>query len=444
MSQERTVFKSKLGVLLATLSSAVGLGNIWKFPAVAGTEGGGAFVLIYILACLVLGLPLMIAEISLGRHGKTNVFGAIQSCTNHKFWLLIPVLSLLASICVLAYYTDIAGWVLTYFGYAISGNLNATTPQLAQNFFIHVSTTTSISFTAQCIFIFALAAILLLGITTGIERIIKMILPLLFIILIVIAVYNLFLEGATEGLRFLFEPDFSKISAATFLNATGLAFFKLAIGLGSLYTYGAYFPKDQNIPLVSLRVMFGDLIISLVAGIAIFPAVFTYHFPVQEGASLLFLTIPMMFANVYAGNVLTALFFLLTLLATVGASTALLEVSISVFQQKFRRHFSVLLATLLTVIVGFLATSSMASNAPFSIFGYSAFSLFSMASDYYLMPFSAFFTALFVGWFLKKETIFTELTNGNTIHIKGLNVWLFTIRYIVPSLLILLFITNVL
>lgn len=443
MSQERAQFNSKLGVLLATLSSAVGLGNIWKFPAVAGTEGGGAFVFIYILACLILGLPLMIAEISLGRHGRTNVFGAIQSCTDRKFWLLIPILSLLASICVLAYYTDIAGWVLTYFAYALSGNLNATTPQLAQDFFVYVSTTTSVAFTAQCIFIFALAVILLLGITAGIERIIKMILPLLLILLVIIAVYNLFLEGAADGLRFLFKPDFSKISAATFLNATGLAFFKLAIGLGCLYTYGAYFPKDQNIPLVSIRVMFGDLIISLIAGIAIFPAVFTYHFPVEKGASLLFLTVPMMFANVYAGNVLTALFFLLTLLATLGASTALLEVSISVFQQKFKRRFSVLLATTIIVFVGFLATSSMTPNTPFSIFGYSAFSLFSMASDYYFMPFSAFLTAIFVGWFLKKETLFTELTNGNTIHIKGLNIWLFTIRYIVPLLLVVLFITNI-
>ena len=317
----RDGFTSTFGVLVATLGSAVGLGNIWKFPSLTGTNGGAGFLLVYLLATLLVGLPVMIVETMLGRAARANAVTTFERVApaNQGGWKIIGWMGFAAALLIMSFYSEVAGWVYAYIFKAISGSLTTTDPKVAGDIFGKLVSDPSASLIWQWVVLGITGSIIMMGVSKGIEAVTSKLMPVLFILLLVLCARSLTLPGATQGLAFLFDPDFSKISGAVMLTALGLAFFKLSIGMGTMLTYGSYFRDNQNIPATATRVMLADLTVSLLAGIAIFPAVFAFGFAPEAGPSLVFMTIPAVFTSMPGGTLFMTLFFILTAIASVGA-----------------------------------------------------------------------------------------------------------------------------
>ncbi|MGL4722557.1 MAG: sodium-dependent transporter [Desulfovibrionaceae bacterium] len=432
------IFSSKLGVFAATLGSAIGLGNIWKVPALIGQNGGAAFLLIYILASFLLGLPLMITEIALGRNAKGSIFTVIKKNSPHTLWIVMPILALFSALFLMAFYSDVVGWVFIYVWKSLLGSFSHIGSEEASSLFSSIALTKTALIGQSVVFVLV-TSILLLGINKGIEKVTKALIPLLTIILFCLALYSLTLDKAGEALYFLFYPDFSKVTGEVILIAVGLAFFKLSLGGGPMVTYGSYFRSDQNIPLTAIRVMFADLLISLIAGIAIFPAVFTYGFEITNGPSLLFITIPTMFAAIPGGNFIIILFFLLTAFATIGAMISIVEVPISMLVEKgISRTYAVLLSIGITFSLGVLATLSMTPTlSEYTFFGKNIFDLYDFLTSNILMPTVGFLFSMYLIFVIKKERIFYELSNNNSIANEGLlEMWYVIVRFVTPIIIV--------
>jgi NSS family neurotransmitter:Na+ symporter len=440
--QKRGGFSTGLGVIAATLGSAVGLGNIWKFPSLTGENGGATFILVYLLSTLLVGLPVMIAEISLGRKARADAITTMRKeASGRGPWWLVGVSGVLAAFLILAFYTEVAGWVFAYIFKSISGHLLSTDPQVSSGVFSSLITSPVQSLVWQWVVLALIGFIIILGVTRGIEQTTKRLMPVLFFLLVVLAVRSLTLPGAAQGLAFLFTPDFSRLTAQTLLVAMGLAFFKLSIGMGTMITYGSYFREDQNIPKTAATVMLADLSVSLLAGIAIFPAVFTFGFEPEIGPSLLFVTIPAIFASLPFGNVFVVLFFVLAAIAATGAMLSILEVPVAFLTE--RAGLSRTLATVLTVVllglVGSTAALSSSVLADFKLFGLTMFDLFDYVSSNVMLPVGGLFTALFVGWFWNRNRLNQALTNNGQINTgRFVPLYLIIIRFITPLLVLVI------
>ena len=300
---KRDGFTSTFGVLVATLGSAVGLGNIWKFPSLTGTNGGAGFLLVYLLATLMVGLPLMMVETMLGRTARANAITSFERLApKQPWWKVIGWMGFVAALLIMSFYSEVAGWVYAYVFKAISGEILTSDPKVAGGVFGALVSNPTSSLIWQWVVLGITGSIIMLGVSKGIEAVTRKLMPLLFILLLILCVRSLTLEGASQGLTFLFSPDFSKITPAVVLTALGLAFFKLSLGMGTMLTYGSYFREDQNIPATATRVMLADLSVSLLAGIAIFPAVFAFGFEPAAGPSLVFMTIPAVFTSMPGGT----------------------------------------------------------------------------------------------------------------------------------------------
>ena len=333
---KREGFTTRLGVIAATLGSAVGLGNIWKFPFLTGVNGGAAFIIIYLVATLLVGLPVMISELAMGREAKANAIGALRRLAPRQVWWLVGAAGVLAAFLILAFYTEVAAWVLAYILKAAAGGLASTDPQVTSKAFEGLVASPWQSLVWQWVVLAWVSVIIIAGVSKGIEAMTKRLMPLLFVLLLVIDVRSLTLPGAAEGLRFLFRPDFSAVTWGTLLVALGLSFFKLSVGMGTMITYGSYFRNDQNIPATAGRVMLADLCVSILAGLAIFPAVFAFGFKPNAGPSLLFITIPAVFSQMPLGNVFMVLFFVLAAVAATGAMLSLFEVPVAYLNEQFK------------------------------------------------------------------------------------------------------------
>lgn len=308
----RDLFASRLGMLAATLGSSVGLGNIWKFPALTGEHGGASFLLVYILSTLVVGLPLMIAELLIGRSTRSNAYQAFKTLSSNRFWWIIGGLGIAGAVTILSFYSDVAGWVFAYIPKALTGSVHTQDPAVAKEAFSSLLACPWKSLFWQWLVLGLTASVILRGASGGIEKATRILIPLLFILLVVVCIRSLTLPNAMEGLKFLFMPDFSRIDGSVVLMAMGLAFFKMSIGFGCMITYGSYFRSDTHVPFLAVRVMVCDLLVSILAGIAVFPAVFSFGFEPTAGTSLLFLTIPAVFASMPGGQLFTTLFFVLS------------------------------------------------------------------------------------------------------------------------------------
>ena len=438
--KQRDGFTSTFGVLVATLGSAVGLGNIWKFPYLTGTNGGAGFLLVYLLATLLLGLPVMIAETMLGRATRANAVSAFEKLRpDQPFWKVIGYMGLLAAVLILGFYTEVASWVFAYIGKAVSGSLMTDHATSAQAQFRQTIGSPGAALVWQWLVLALCGGIIMLGVARGIEAVTRKLMPVLFVLLLLLCARSLTLPGAGEGLRFLFAPDFGRITPAVVLTAVGLAFFKLSVGMGTMLTYGSYFRDDQNIPVTAGRVMLADLGISLLAGIAIFPAVFTFHFQPTDGPGLVFLTIPAVFASLPGGVIFTVLFFVLTAIASVGAILSILEVPVAMITE--RLHWSRRKATVCTVLlIAVLGAPAALSNgvmAQVTLFGLSAFELYDFISSNLLLPLGGLLICLFAGWVVGPDWMRGELTNQGTLG----NEWLvrgvcFLLRYVSPVLIL--------
>lgn len=435
----RAKFATGVGVLTATLGSAVGLGNIWKFPYLAGSNGGAAFLLVYIICMLLIGIPVMVSELTLGRAARSNAIATIQKLAPKKQpWWLIGASGVISAFLIMAFYSEVAAWVFAYIFKAIQGGILSTDPEVTTGAFNGLVSNPGSSLIWQWIDLAVVGFIILLGVNKGIEGATKRLMPILLVLLILVGVRSITLPGADEGLSFLFKPDFSKLTAATFLVAMGLAFFKLSVGMGTMITYGSYFRDDQNIPGTAISVAFSDLAVSLLAGIAIFPAVFAFGYEPNSGPSLLFLTIPSVFASMPMGNIFMVLFFMLTAIASIGAQISLVEVPVAFLEENFKlnRKKATVITILGIALFGALAALSNSTLADVKLFGMTFFDLFDYATSNILLPLGGLFIAIFISWIWGYKKIETAISNnGDLSNQRIIKVLYWTLLVITPILI---------
>lgn len=436
----RDGFSSGFGVLAATLGSAVGLGNIWKFPSLTGANGGASFLLVYVLATLLVGLPVMIAEIVLGRQAKANPITAMrQLAPPRQPWWLIGAAGMIAAFLIMSFYSEVVAWVFAYIAKALGGSVLSSDRKVTEAAFGALISDPVQSLLWQWVVLACMGGILLFGVTKGIEALTKKLMPLLFLLLLLLCGVSLSLDKATDGLAFLFHPDFGKLTGTVVLTALGLAFFKLSIGMGTMMTYGSYFRDDQNIPLTTFRVMSADLCVSLLAGIAIFPAVFTFGFEPAAGPALVFITIPAVFSQIPMGQALMVVFFVLTAIAATGAMLSLLEVPVLIIHERFgvSRPRAVLLTLMLLAVSGAACALTNSALAGVKLFGLNIFDLFDFVSSNIILPAGGICVALFIGWVWGLDRFKEALSNHGHLRNEGLaRAVFFLLRYVSPLLIL--------
>lgn len=446
---KRETFSSSLTVFFATLGSAVGLGNIWRFPYLTGEYGGGAFLLVYLICILLIGLPIMLGEFYMGRKTRKNAVGAIAQLSPGTAWKHIGTMGVASAYFIMFFYSCVAGWVYFYLFKALRGDFAAVTMANAKAQFgaAIIDPVSAVSW--QFIVIAVVAAILSMGVSKGIERITKTLMPLLFLLVIICDIRALTLPGAFEGVRFLFEVDFGKLTAAAILTAMGLAFFKLSLGMGTMMTYGSYFTKDNNLFGTSLQVALSDTMVSLLAGLAIFPTVFSFGLEPGAGPGLLFMTIPLVFSQMPFGSVLLVAFFFLAAIAATTAMLSLVEVPVAYMAEEkgISRRKAVLLNSVLIFLLGILATLSVDKGSllgDVSILGRGFFDWFDYLSSNVMLPLGGLLISLFIGYRVDAADIRRELSNDGALAVaRILDIYFFLIRYVTPGLLIIIFLNSV-
>lgn len=448
-NQQRETFSSGLAVFFATLGSAVGLGNIWKFPYMIGANGGAAFLLIYFLCVLFVGLPIMVSEFYIGRKTRKNVIGAMKQLKPNSAWKSIGVFGIITAYLIMFFYTCVAGWVYFYVFKAIRGDFSGVTVESSKAMFGAAVVGPISPIIWQIIVLTVVSAILIMGVQKGIEKVTKTLMPVLFLLIIICDIRALMLPGSSEGLKFLFKVDFSMLTKQSILMALGLAFFKLSLGMGTMVTYGSYFTKDNNLINTSVKVALSDTLVSVLAGIAIFPAVFAFNMKPGAGPGLLFMTIPLVFSKIPFGNILLVLFFILTSIAATTAMMSILEVLIAYFTEEkgLSRKKAVIFNAIFIAVIGVLASLSADSSSilgNIKIFGKGFFDLFDFVSSNILMPIGGLLIAVFMGYMVKKDEIRHELSNHGTLNIDwAINLYYFILRYIAPVLLIIVFLNSI-
>lgn len=452
-TKKRDGFSTGLAVFFATLGSAVGLGNIWKFPYLTGANGGGAFVLIYFICVLAVGIPVMVSEFYIGRKSKSNAVGAFTKLKAHPAWKSIGAMGVLAAFLIMCFYSAVAGWVYSYTFKALKGDFAGLSAMSVTDATKAVGDqfTTAISgglspFIWQIIVFFVVSAILLAGVKNGIERITKTLMPLLFVLIIICDIRALTLSGAGQGLNFLFHVDFSKITPAVILAALGLSFFKLSLGMGTMITYGSYFTDDNNLVTTSVKVALSDTLVSILAGLAIFPVVFTFGLEPGAGPGLLFNTIPLVFSKMPFGNVLLVAFFLLTSIAATTAMISIVEVVVAYLNEEFKlsRKVSVLATSATMLVIGILTVHPTSLFGNVKVFGKSFFDLFDFASSNILLPVGGLLIAIFVGYVTKREDLMDELSNYGGLNNGGIaSSYRNILRYLTPILLFVVFLNSI-
>ncbi len=441
----RDMFATKIGVVIATLGSAVGLGNIWKLPYLTGVNGGAAFVIIYILSTLVVGLPVMIAEQVIGRKAKADAIGTFNKLAPKSPWWLVSGAGILSAFLIMAFYTEVAGWVFAYIFKAASGSILSSEPAVTSAAFGSLITSPTQSLLWQWIVLAVVGGIIMMGVSKGIEKVTKTLMPVLFGILILVCIRSVTLPGAMEGLTFLFKPDFSKVTWATVLTAMGLSFFKLSVGMGTMITYGSYFHDDQNIPATATRVMLSDLLVSMLCGVAIFPAVFAFGFEPGAGPELLFVTIPAVFSAMPFGRFLMPLFFVLAAIAATGAMLSLYEVPVAylVGTKGWSRKKATLVTLIGLGVVGSTAALSASTMADFKLMGKTMFDLFDWLTSAVLLPVGGLFVCLFVGWRWGASEIKAALSNGGKLDNHAvISAFTGVVKVISPALVLVVLLTG--
>lgn len=433
-SPERESFGSKFGILAAAIGSAVGLGNIWKFPYVTGQNGGGAFLIIYLLFVLLLGVPVMISEFSIGRRGKRNVFGSFKSLAPGTPWYLVGIMGVVAAFVILSFYSAVAGWTLEYVVRSVENSFSAHTAEelgsAFQNFISHPLR----PILWQLLFMFFTAYIVAGGVKKGIERYNKFLMPILLLFLIILAIRSATLPDGGAGLEFLFKPDFGKVTGRTILFAMGQAFFSLSLGMGTLITYASYFKKEENLGRTALNVSLADTFIAILAGVVIFPAVFAFNIEPSAGPSLVFITLPEIFSQMPLGNIFGLIFFLLLAVAALTSTVSVLEVVVAYFAEELNisRVKATVVAALAISMLGVLASLSFGPIAHVKLFGKVIFDLLDYLAANILLPLGGLCIVLFIGYYLKRSAVYDEVSSGKLFKAAYFPVFIFIIRFIAP------------
>ncbi len=438
---ERGGFRSKFGLIAAIGGSVVGLGNIWRFPYLAGENGGAAFILIYLGICLFISVPVMISELSIGRRGGSDVVGSFRKLGGSRWWSSAGYVGVLASFFMLSFYCVIGGWSLHFVKESLLGKLaglNSGEIEFALDRFVN-SGWEPIVWTI--IFVCASTFIALRGIEKGIERYNKIFMPMIVIILLGMFIYSTSMKGFGDAISFLFNPDFSKVTPRVVLDALGQSFFSLSLGMGTMITYGSYVNKQRNLGRLSVTISAADMLIAILSGLAIFPAVFSMGINPTSGPELVFVTLPSVFNQMGLGFILSIIFFFLLFFAAVTSSVSLVEVIVTYLKDNYR--FSRLKAIITLSLILFISCSfsslSQMEGTTLTIAGVTVFDFFSNASSNLLMPIGGTISVIFAGWVMSKKLLKEELTNSNTIKIQIYGALLFLIRFVAPLFIIILF-----
>jgi len=428
----RDSFTSRFGVVAAAAGSAIGLGNIWRFPYVAGENGGGAFLLLYLLIILAIGVPVMMSEFLIGRKAQLNVFGAFRSLAPGKLWSYIGILGVGVAFMILSFYGVVAGWALDYTLYALRDGFEGKTTLELKAMFENLSGGTARPIVLMLIFMILTALIVRSGIQKGIERYTKFMMPLLLGILVVLAISSVSLQGATEGLKFFFRPDFSAINAHTIVAALGQAFFSLSLGMGVMATYGSYIKKSESIGKTAISVSMADTIVAVLAGIVIFPAVFAFGIEPGVGPGLVFVTLPGIFNQMAGGYYLAIVFFILLAIAALTSSISLLEVVVAYFVEELK---------MTRTVATWIATAIISGLGVLCVLSQTLFNFFDNTSSNVLLPLGGFLMIIFVGWVLGKKVVKAELeADGRPAFY--LNFLLPVIRFVAPIAIALVFLNR--
>jgi len=445
VSSNRESFGSKFGIIATAAGSAVGLGNIWRFPYLTGQNGGGAFLLIYLFFVFLMGVPVMISEFSIGRRGQRNVFGSFKAIAPGTPWYFVGIIGVIAAFVILSFYSAVGGWTLEYILKSVTiGFGNQTTSQLSDafsNFLVHPFR----PIIWQLVFMVLTAFIVFRGIKNGIEKYNKFLMPLLVVFLIILGVRSITLPNAEKGLTFFFKPDFSKVTIKTFLFAMGQAFFSLSLGMGTLITYGSYFRKSDNLGKTALNVSIADTLIAILAGVVIFPAVFSFNIEPTVGSSLVFITLPEIFSHIPLGNFFGLIFFILLGVAALTSTVSVLEVVVAYFSEELNisRFKATALASVSISVLGIFASLSFGPLSDFTISGKNIFDMLDFLASNILLPVGGFLIVIFVGWYLNKSTLFNEISNGGELRAGYFPVYRFIVRFIAPFAIAAIFIYSI-
>ena len=430
---KRASFGGKLSVILVAAGSAIGLGALWRFPYIAGKHGGAAFVLVFLLSVLVVGIPAMLAEFAVGRKTRQNAVGAFRAIS--KRWSWLGYAGVLCALFISGYYYLIAGWSLEYLVNSATGELYSSALPFTEQFKAFQGSWRPLMY--GVVFILMTHLIVSRGVEKGIEKASKVMMPMLFMILMIMAVRVAFMPGAAEGYRFFLSCDFSEaFKPETIMMAVGQAFFSLSVGMGCMVTYASYFKKDNNLLATSLNVSLLTLLVSILAGLVIFPAVFSAGLQPSEGPSLVFVTLPEIFNGMPFAPVWSTIFFVLVMLASLTSTISFHEVLTAYFAEEFKlsRQAAAITTTGISVALSVLTFSSL--------FGIDFLDIFDKLTANVMMPLGAMFTCILVAWFLERGFMKSELTNNETVNKKIAPVVIFMLRYITPLLILVIFAVN--
>ena len=439
-------WSSRLTFILAVTGSAIGLGNIWKFPYVAGANGGGAFVLVYLICILVIGFPIMVSEILLGRKGRRNPITSMQLLgkeeTGSQSWKIVGFIGLFAGFLILSYYSVIAGWTLHYFTLSVTGGFGELDTNQVNLLFSELTSSISTQAIFHTFFMVMTIIIIARGIKNGLEKAVKIMMPALLFIMVILLIYSITQGDFAKGVDFLLKPDFSKITAESILAAMGQAFFTLSLGMGCIVMYGAYLPKNESIVKTSLTIIFCDTLIALLAGLVIFPIVFDNNLAPTDGPGLIFLTLPLAFSDITGGMLFGSLFFILLGFAAITSAISLLEPSVAwmIETQNVQRSTSAIIIGSVIWLLGFLTILSFNDLSEFTFWKGTLFDNFDYLASNILLPISGLLFTIFASWFMTRSSSRSELSDVSPTTYA---IWKFLARVVAPIGVIIIFLNAI-
>lgn len=446
MSQtNRATFGTKLGVILATAGSAVGLGNVWRFPYMTGENGGAVFIIVYIACVLLLGIPCMISEFIIGRHGAANSARAYSKMANGSAWKMIGYIGVITGFIITGYYAVVSGWCLQYICGTLTGQMSGDAAYY-QTYFSDFSASAWKPILWAVVFLFATHFIITKGVEKGIERASKLMMPTLFVLLVIIVVASCLLPGASKGISYLLKPDFSELNKDVFLGALGQSFYSLSIGMGCICTYASYFSRETNLTKSAVQISVIDSLIAILAGLMIFPAAFSVGVQPDSGPSLIFITLPNVFGEAFGSVpglafVVSLLFYVLLSLAALTSLISLHEVSTAFFHEelKISRSKGAWIVTIGCSVIAAFCALSFGGRESLSLFGKSLFDGADFLTGQILLPVGGLLTSLFIGWYVPKQICRDEFTNNGTLRGSLFSVWLFCVRFVCPISIVAIF-----
>ncbi|MBQ3160681.1 MAG: sodium-dependent transporter [Oscillospiraceae bacterium] len=442
MKANKEQWSSKFGFIMAAAGSAIGLGNLWKFPYIAGTSGGAVFVVVYIIFLLLLGIPILLSELAIGRFAGSN---AIDSCAKiHPKWGFAGAFGVIGAFGVMSGYCVVGGWVIKYI-------INSfTDTNMGADYFTEYSSKSFEPILWMAVFLIITCLIVTGGVSNGIEKVSSVLLPTLVVFLFGIMIYSLTLPNAIEGVKFFLVPDFSEITSFSdfmtiLFNAMGQVFFSLSLGMGTLITYGSYLPEDNNLASSTITIVTLDTLIAIVSGLAILPAVFSFGFEPTEGFGLMFRTLPAVFSQMSGGTVIAALFFILVLFAALTSSISLLEVIVSwvCTNTRLTRAWAAAIISALIFIAGCFASLSVGAIPDIKVGSISLFEFFSFFTDKIIMPLGGFFICILTGYVWGIDKAAKEISNNGRLKFAMKKLFSVTVRYIAPFLIAVIFVTSI-